>query len=422
MHMNENPLIAHLFRQEYRKITAVLCRHFGAGFMDAAEDIAADTFLTAAELWGMKGLPEKPVAWLYATAKNKARDLLKRRQIFQEKVALHAAATEDETTETDIDFSEQAISDSQLQMMFAICHPAISEEAQIGLSLRILCGFGIDEIAAALLIKCETVKKRLVRAKEKLRAEGIKMETPPAHEIEGRLDTVLRTLYLLFTEGYASSGADAVLRKDLCLEAVRLVLLLSENTITAAPRVHALLALMCFHASRFDARTDAQGDIILYDEQDERLWDAGLIAKGEYFLNLAARGPALSKYHLEAGIAYWHTVKADSDEKWESILQLYNRLLVLEYSPLAALNRTYALAKARGRTAALAEARKLALEDNPQYHALLGTLCAGDDNAAAALHFRQAHALSESPFEKAVLAKKIACCEEALERNRKLHA
>ena len=264
--------------------------------------------------------------------------------------------------ETDIDLSGKNITDSQLQMMFAICNPCITVEAQVGLSLNILCGFGAEEIADAFLSNKDTIYKRLSRAKEKLKTENIKIEFPPEQEINKRIEPVLTTLYLLFNEGYYSSSQNLNLRKDLCLEAMRLSLMLLENEQTNIPQANALLALMCFHASRFEARTDQRGELVLYEEQDESLWNKELIQKGEEYLNKASTGTKVSKYHLEAAIAYWHTQKKDTIEKWENILQLYNKLLLLEYSPIIALNRTYALSKANGKQEAITEAEKLDLK------------------------------------------------------------
>ncbi len=225
--MDNQILIPHLFRSEYRKITAVLCKLFGIEHIEIAEDIASDTFLLASESWGFKGIPENPTAWLYTVAKNKAKDYLKHNKIFNEKVAREIRHTSIESLEVAIDLSDKNITDSQLQMLFAICHPSITVEAQIGLSLRILCGFGIDEVAEAFLTNKETINKRLFRAKQKLRAEQVKIEFPNESEINNRLETVLITLYLLFNEGYYSATQDVKLRKDLCLEAMRLAHLLT---------------------------------------------------------------------------------------------------------------------------------------------------------------------------------------------------
>ena len=220
--MKENELLPHLFRTEYRKIISVLVRHYGFEQLSVAEDIASDTFLIAAETWGIKGLPDNPVAWLYTVAKNKSRDLLRRNAVFNEKLRPALKAELLTIPETDIDLSEENIKDSQLQMMFALSDPALSVESQVALILRILCGFGIDEIADAFLTNRETINKRLFRGKEKLRSAKIKISLPSAEEINKRIDAVLTSLYLLFNEGYYSSSQNSVLRKDFCLEAMRL--------------------------------------------------------------------------------------------------------------------------------------------------------------------------------------------------------
>jgi len=405
--MEQQQLIPHLFRTEYRKITAVLCKLFGIEHIEIAEDIASDTFLTASETWGIRGLPENPTAWLYTVAKNKARNYLKHDAVFNQKVAQQLKQDGTTTEEIEIDLSPKNITDSQLQMMFAICHPSISAEAQVSMALRILCGFGINEVADAFLTNKETINKRLLRAKEKLRTEQVKIEFPGEAEIANRLETVLTTLYLLFNEGYYSSNQDQTLRKDLCSEAMRLTYLLMENPSTNLPAVNALFSLMSFHASRFDARTDDQGEVVLYEDQDESRWDRHLIAQGEHFLTMASQGNSVSKYHLEAGIAYWHTLKSDIKEKWESILQYYNQLLLIEYSPIAALNRTYALSKANSKEEAIAEAEKLQLNTNHLYHSLLGELYTGIDNEKAIRHFKTALTLARSAGNKTVLANKI---------------
>jgi RNA polymerase sigma-70 factor (ECF subfamily) len=405
--MKKNELIPHLFRTEYRKIVAVLCKHFGFDEIEIAEDIASDTFMTAAQTWGMNGVPKNPTAWLYNVAKNKAKNYLQRDSLFKNKIALEIKKTSSDSEENEIDLSTQNINDSQLQMMFAICHPSISPEAQIGLSLRILCGFGIEEIADAFLTNKETINKRLFRAKGKLREEKIKIEMPDVSEIDARLINVLRTIYLLFSEGYYSESQNQIIRKELCFEAMRLCTMLVENSSTNKPEVNALLALMCFHASRLDARVNENGELILYDEQNTNLWNEELIGKGIFYLHEASGGKALSKYHLEAAIAYWNTQKEDTKEKWENILQLYNRLLQIEYSPVAALNRTFAIAKTNGKQEAITEAEKLNLTDNHFYFTLLGELYTDVDKAKAKEYFQQALTLAKTQTDKQTIQKKI---------------
>ena len=408
---NQQELIPHLFRTEYSKIVSVLSKLFGFDQIEIAEDIAGDTFLTATETWGLKGIPPNPTAWLYNVAKNKAKNHLQRAKLFENIIAPEIKINLATNQEIELDLSESNINDSQLQMMFAICNPAITMESQIGLSLRILCGFGIDEIADAFLSNKETINKRLLRAKEKLRTEKVKIELPGIQEINDRLDVVLTTLYLLFSEGYYSSSQNKTLRKDLCLEAIRLCYMLVENNATNKPPVNALLSLMCFHASRFEARTDDNGELVLYNDQDSALWNKDLIEKGEYFLNQAAQGNKISKYHTEAAIAYWHTIKDDSKNKWENILQLYNQLLQIEYSPMAALNRTFALSMANGKNAAIIEAEKLKLTDNHFYFVLLGELYTGIDNNKAKQHFESALILAKTETDKKTITVKIKTIE-----------
>lgn len=405
---DHGPVIPHLFRTEYRKIVSVLCRHFGFREIEVAEDIASETFQAAMQAWGIEGLPPNPAGWLYNTAKNKAKNHLHRESIFRDKIAPELQKTAQQSDSADIDLSFQNITDSQLQMMFAVCHPSISHESQICLSLRILCGFGIDEIASAFMTNKEVISKRIFRAKEKLREAKVAIEMPPLPEIEARLEPVLKTVYLLFNEGYYSVNQNNTLRKDLCLEAIRLCTMLIEHPETNKPKVNALLALMCFHASRFDARMNDNGSLILYDDQDSSLWNTDLISKGAYFLKMAGTGNDLSKYHLEAGIAAWHTQQADSPEKWDGILHLYNQLLQREYSPVTALNRTYAVAKVRGKAVAIAEAEKLQMPENHFYFALLGTLYTGLDDQKAMTHWQTALSLAKTESDKEAIRKKLA--------------
>jgi len=411
--MNSEPLIPHLFRTEYRKIVSVLCRHFGFREIEVAEDIASDTFMVATQAWGIEGPPPNPAGWLYNTAKNKAKNYLHRHSIYEDRVLPEVRAGLDENLAVEIDLTPGNITDSQLQMLFAVCHPAISEESQVGLALRVLCGFGIQEIADAFLTTKEVINKRLTRARERLREVDIRIEMPAPAEMDARLGPVLTTLYLLFNEGYYSMSQDHTLRKDVCLEAIRLCTMLIENNATNKPQVNALMAMMCFHASRFDARTDASGALVLYEEQDPDLWNADLIRNGYVFLQSAARGNQVSRYHLEAGIAYWHTQKEDSLEKWGSIVYYYDQLLKLSYSPVAALNRAFALSKWKGKAEAIRETETLALEGNHFYFALLGELYDGIDQQKALQNLQNALLLARTAADQQAIRKRIL----ALSRN-----
>jgi RNA polymerase sigma factor (sigma-70 family) len=405
--LNDKELIAQLFKTEYRKIISVLCKLFGIVHIEIAEDITNDTFLFASETWGLKGIPENPTAWLYTVAKNRTKNYFKRHKTFSEKIVIDFKLNQNQSEEIEVDLSHKNITDSQLQMIFTICNPIIPAEAQIGLSLRILCGFGIDEIAEAFLTNKETINKRLFRAKEKLRTENIKIELPTEKDVNSRLETVLTTLYLLFNEGYHSSTQKTHLRKELCLEAMRLNYFLIENETTNKPIVNALMALMCFHSSRFEARTNQIGEPILYDQQDKNLWHEELIAKGNFYLIQSAQGNELSKYHLEANIAYWHSSKIENPKKWDNILQAYNQLLIIEYSPITALNRTYALAQVKGKQTAIIEAEKLNLTENHFYFSLLGYLYTDINNAKAISYFEMAQQKAKTDNDKSLLNKKL---------------
>lgn len=396
-----------IFKREFTRIVAVISKMFGLQHIEVAEDIVSETFLAAAETWGIKGMPENPTAWIYAVAKQKALYQFRRNKILEQKVIPEVAARQEVTDNMELDFSQQNIRDSQLQMMFAVCNPAIASEAQIGLALRILCGFGIDEIAEAFLSNKETINKRLFRAKEKLRTEKIAMDLPPADQIVNRLDNVLRVIYLLFNEGYYSRTQNKILQKEFCLEAMRLALILAEYENTNLPKTNALLALMCFHASRFNARQPHSGTFILYDDQDESLWDHSLIKQGIHFLAASATGAEVSSYHIEARIACLHCVKEDSRKKWKEILELYDRLLKINYSSAVALNRSFAVFKVKGPRAALVETEKLQMTNSHFYFLLLAEFYKDIDKTEAISSLEKALALAKTQTEKDMIQLKI---------------
>ncbi len=402
---SHSDLLPNLFRLEYSKMTAVLSRHFGLRHIEIAEDIASDTFLKASEVWAIDGVPGNPAGWLYSVAKNKAKDYLRHQAVIASK---RDELEQSDTSSTihDIEFTNQVIEDSQLAMIFAVCDPANSKEGQICLALQILCGFSIEEIANAFLAKPETVKKRLARARANLRNHDFRIESLGESTINSRLDVVLRALYLLFNEGYFSRTQNQLVRKELCREAIRLTLILRENQMTNTPEVSALLALMCFQSSRFDARTNELGEAILFEDQDPKLWNQELIERGNRFLVDACMGEEISKYHIEAGIAYWHTTSMDGD-KWQHILQLYNQLIVMEYSPVTALNRAFAFARVYGNERAIEEVEKLRFDSNSYYHALLGYLYAPINKKTSIDCYKRAMLLTKSKVEKKTLSKEI---------------
>ncbi|MCG6141340.1 RNA polymerase sigma factor [Leptospira mtsangambouensis] len=404
--MNQSEILPHLFRTEYSKIISVLCKQFGFYQIEIAEDITSETFLTASQVWGIQGTPENPTAWLYVVAKNKAKNLIHRDSILKKKILPHYKR-ESFVSDLELDLSEENIRDSQLRMIFAVSHPSIPIESQIGLSLRILCGFGIDEIARAFLSNKETINKRLLRAKNKLRENNVSLDFPSSLELEERLSSVLRTIYLLFNEGYCSQSQDSILRKELCLEAIRLCSFLLENKNTNTAEVNALLSLLCFHISRFDARLGGEGEIILYADQNRKLWNQEFIKKGEYFFFQANLEPKFSKYHLEAAIAFWHTRTEETEKKWKSIFQLYTGLLELESSPLVLLNRAYALFKVKGRDVAIEELKSLDLKTNPYYFFLLGELYSEFEPEKANRYYRKALVYANTELDKLVIRRRM---------------
>ncbi len=402
-----------LFQQEFTRLVALLSKHFGLQHIELAEDIVSETFLLAAETWGVRGLPTNPTAWLYTVAKHKTLHLFKREKLLRDRIVPELMACQTETVEVNaLDFSVQTLRDSQLQMLFAICTPLIADEAQIGLALRILCGLGIDEIAEAFLTNKETINKRLFRAKEKLRALNVRLEMPPETELDKRLNSVLRVIYLLFNEGYYSKTQNRTLQKDLCLEALRLGVMLTDYERTNLPQTNALLALMCFHASRFEARTGGSrqagdGSLLLYEQQNDALWDTALIRQGFHYLSQSLDGTELSAYHVEARIASWHCAKDDSPEKWTDILHLYNELLLLNPSPSVALNRIYALYKVDGQETALAAAQTLNVTPSHLYFVLLGELYRETDPVRASAAFRQAYDRAKTETDRQLIEEKL---------------
>ena len=278
--------VDHLFRHEAGKMVAVLSGLLGLQHLQTAQDIVQDTLLQALNVWRYKGLPANPAAWLYRVARNKAIDFVRREKTFKAiKPQVSYLLQSEYTLATTVTqyFSEEEIADSQLRMIFACCHPAIPVDSQMALALKTLCGLSVSEIAKAFLKDEEAISKRIYRAKEKIRTQGIELELPPPSQLPKRFDAVLHSLYLLFNEGYNSSHPDQLIREDLCHEAMRLAYLLTQNKATNLPRTNALLALFCFQASRLQARLDEGGNIILLKYQDRSKWYRPLIQKGYTF-------------------------------------------------------------------------------------------------------------------------------------------
>ncbi|WP_193212878.1 RNA polymerase sigma factor [Luteolibacter marinus] len=365
-----------LFRREGARLVAALASRLGTHRLQLAEDVVQEALVRALQTWPYRGIPENPAAWLTQAAKNLALDALRREQTWHRKEA--RITTEQESWLTrDEPAGEHGIVDDTLRMLFVCFHPQLSVEAQLALALRTVCGLSPAEISAAFFTSEAAIAKRLVRARQLIRDLRLPFSVPDASELPRRLDGVHTALYLLFNEGYKSSAGDALVRAELCHEAIRLARLLSEHPATRQPSSQALLALMCLTAARLPARTGASGEIVLLHAQDRSRWDTGLIGEGIHALGAASTGEILSPYHLEAGIAACHCLAADeASTDWTRILALYDHLLLLKPTPVVAMNRCVALAHARNPQQALDTLEAIpdrnSLESQHLYHAIRG--------------------------------------------------
>jgi RNA polymerase sigma-70 factor (ECF subfamily) len=411
----------HLFRRESGRMVAALTRLFGVHNLSLAEDVVQDAFCRALEVWKFRGVPDNPSAWLMATAKHRAIDLLRRERTARTFAPELGRLLESEWTLVplvDELLSAPAIEDDLLRMMFSCCHPQLSEEAQVALVLHILCGFGVGEIAAAFLSAEAAIYKRISRGKAVLARSNRLFDLQDA-DFVARLSAVHRALYLLFNEGYHSASTEAAVRADLCGEALRLARLLTVHSTTATPATHALVALMCLHAARLPARTDPAGHLSALADQDRTQWDRALIAEGQRWLELAAVGTDVTSYHIEAAIAAVHAVARDiGDTNWGQIIALYDRLLAIRPSPVVALNRAIAVAERDGPARGIAEIEAIrgreTLDRYPFCAAALGELerRRGRTGVAAA-YFRDALSLARNPVERQFFEQRLKLCAGA---------
>ena len=411
----------HFFRHEFGRIVATLTGLFGVRNFALAEDVTQDAFCRAMETWKLRGLPKNPSAWLMATAKNRALDILRRERTARVSEPELARFLESEWTlvpTVEEAFSAYAVNDSQLCMMFSCCHPGLSEEAQIALILHILCGFNVKEIAQAFVSTHAAIEKRITRAK-KILAESTKLFDLADADFPSRLSSVLQALYLLFNEGYHGSSPEAAVRMELCQEAMRLMNLLIEQPALVTPQSYALAALMHLNAARLPTRLDGSGNLVSFFEQDRSLWNQNLIAEGQALLDLSASGTELTKYHIEAAIASTHTsADRSEDTNWNQIVSLYDMLMAIHPSPVIALNRAIAIAQLDGPERGLQEIRVIddlhRLSSYPFYPATLGELELRQGNyPVAKAHFATALSLARNPMERNFLQRLIDTCKES---------
>ena len=412
-------LLDHLFRRQAGRMVAHLTGVLGPAQIDLAEESVQDAMLRALGTWPYQGVPENPAAWLFRVAHNSAIDAIRRKRMLGDKTdAIVAELSRAGTAAHDEAGTEEQIRDDELRMIFMCCHPEISREASVALSLKTIGGFSVPEIARAFFAPEATTAQRIVRAKRQIRERRLRLELPSDTELAKRVDSVLEVLYLMFNEGYAAHYGEQLIRQELCAESLRLARLLASSSVSQ-PRVHALVALMAFQAARFHERVDKSGDLILLERQDRSRWDQGLIALGFHHFDKAIDGDEVSEYHVQAAIAATHARAADPEStNWPLILNLYDDLAAINPSPVVLLNRVVAVSKVEGAAAALRELE--GLEDEPallNYYLFLAVrgqlLLDLAKRMEAGACFRMALACRCSEPERRFLVNQVAQCGQS---------
>lgn len=402
-------------------MVATLARIFGVEHLDAIEDAVQDALVQALKRWPFEGEPANPSAWLTQVAKNRLLDRLRRGQRWERKrdeLERLVAQSEEIPASGDARFSEE-LRDDTLGAIFACCHPAIPGPSRVALTLRVVGGFSLAEIARAFLAREDAVSQRVLRARNRLKELGAPVELPPPEELPHRLDSALEVLYLMFNEGYSALAGDDLVRTDLCHEAIRLAELLAEHPRVRTPPVHALAALLLFHASRLSARSDAAQELLLLDEQDRSLWDRGMIRRGLEHFGHSARGDELTQYHLEAEIASCHALAPTlADTDWARVVASYDTLLSRHPSPVVALNRAIGVAYLEGPASGLQEIEALRqdrlLQGYHPLHTARGEILRRlGRHAEAAAAYRKALGLTSSEPVRRFVARRLAEVESA---------
>ncbi len=346
---SSDDLMENLFRREAGRLVARLARRLGSDSLELAEDSVQEALTRALAVWPFKGVPDRPAAWIWRVAHNAAIDRLRadsRPDVHQVEIMLENIIDGPVLEDPDLPTYANEIADDRLALIFACCHPEIALPSRLSLTLKTACGFGVREIASALLVDEPTIAQRLLRARRRLRDSKIDVTMPKPEELTVRLPSVLDTVYLLFNEGYDATEGDDLLRRDLCIEAIELAVSLADHPIAGLPDTQALAALLLFHGARIDTRVDGQGDILLLPDQDRSRWDRQMISEGFRRMEKSQQASAMSEYHLLAGIAACHAIAPTFEEtRWGAIRGFYDQL---PQTPVNMLNRAVAIAMDEG--------------------------------------------------------------------------
>src|SRR5471030_1668494 len=398
-------LVATLARDSANRLVAALARRLGAGRIDVAEDAVQYALMRALATWPFKVVPLKPEAWLATVAKNRALDLLRSEarsvMLADELLSVAPSAAEGEGR------FDRELSDDELALLFAVCHPSLSLEMRVTFALKTVCGLTVPQIAAGLLSEPATIAQRLVRARRQLEASNVMIEPPPPEALPDRAESVRTALYLMFSEGYSASSGEALVQPEFCVEAVRLARALAQHPMTAGPASDALAALLALTAARLPTRVGLDGVAQLLEDQPRDQWDQSLIALGLAHLERSASGADLTVWHLRAEIAALHVTAATSAETdWPRIVEIYDHLLQLDPSPLVELARAVAIGRAEGPNAGLAALPQL--DGNPYSEAARGVFLAelGRSDEARP-YFEKARALARTEPERRLMERRL---------------
>jgi len=411
-------MVDHLFRSRAGQMVSYLTRMLGPKHLDLAEEVVQEALLRALQTWSYNGIPENPAGWLFRVARNAALDAVRHQSLaVQKETQIEADYLQQNNIKIEDDPRlEERLRDDELRMVLMCCHPALPRDACVALSLKTVGGFNVREIARAFLAEEATISQRLVRAKRQIRDLNLRFELPTGLDLLARQNSALEVIYLMFNEGYTAQSGEDLIRQDLCGEALRLGKLLADSSV-GTPATQALVALMAFQAARLPTRVDSSGELVLLEDQDPKLWDQQLIAMGVLYFSRCSEGNEISQYHVQAAIAAAHASSIHGQgADWRAILELYDELMVLNPSPVVALNRVVALARVEGPQAGLDALRPLAQEPSLKRYYLLpavkGRLLFDlGDRAAAAEYFRSALERPCSQPERRFIQRRLAECE-----------